>query len=334
MQISPELRQAIESIVGTSLDAEISSAAAGVSQRYRRIREAGTVAAPLQIQSEHEAKSYLAYRFPATFCAATSVLKHVQQIMPDLAPTSLLDVGAGPATATLAALSFWPGIEKATLIEPNAHLRNVGGDLVKKTHPDANISWLAQKIGGVPIPTPAKHDVVIMGYMLNEIADEMGEDALDRILEEIWPQTGELLIILEPGTPFGQKAVLRARENLLKKGAKLVAPCPHEKPCPIAAQFPIEQRWCHFSVRVERSKLHKRAKENATLGYEDEKFSYVAFAKTDVALPQARLIGTPRGKKVIHAELCRADGTIQHVVVAKSSPDHNKLRSASWGDSL
>lgn len=335
MQISPELRQAIEAIVGASWDAEIASAAAGISRRYRRVGEAeGKQTAPLQIRSAQEAKSYLAFRFPATFCAATSVLKYVRQIMPDLAPASLLDAGAGPGTATLAALSFWPAVKKVALIEPNSHLRNVGGDLLKRIYPDVDISWLAQSLGVAPLPSAEKHDIVIMGYMLNEIAEEKGQDALDRVIGEMWERTGKIMIVLEPGTPFGQKIVLRTREILLKKGGHLVAPCPHEKTCPIEAQFPTEQRWCHFSVRVERSKLHKRTKENATLGYEDEKFSYMVFAKDKVFLPHARLIGVPRGKKVIHAEICRADGTIHHAAVAKSSPDHDKLRSASWGDAL
>ena len=37
-------------------------------------------------------------------------------------------------------------------------------------------------------------------------------------------------------------------------GANILAPCPHARPCPLAAPD-----WCHFSARVARSRLHREA---------------------------------------------------------------------------
>lgn len=68
---------------------------------------------------------------------------------------------------------------------------------------------------------------------------------------------------------------MEIREVLLNKGAKIIAPCMHEKKCMLP-----ENDWCHAICRIPRSRLHKHIKE-ASVPYEDEKFSYMAFLKQE-----------------------------------------------------
>src|SRR5260370_38144155 len=51
--------------------------------------------------------------------------------------------------------------------------------------------------------------------------------------------------------------------------------------------------WCHFARRVERTSQHRRLK-SGTLGYEDEKFSYVIAAKASVRPAAARIVRHPK----------------------------------------
>src|SRR5664280_688181 len=95
-------------------------------------------------------------------------------------------------------------------------------------------------------------------------------------------------VAIEPGTPKGFTLIRKIRAELLEAGARMVAPCPMEVPCPMA-----DPDWCHFAARVERSSMHRRLK-NAELGYEDEKFSYVAVAREPVEPAGARVIRRPR----------------------------------------
>jgi ribosomal protein RSM22 (predicted rRNA methylase) len=62
--------------------------------------------------------------------------------------------------------------------------------------------------------------------------------------------------VVEPGTPKGWQRILAARSRLIENGDHTIAPCPHRDACPISVPD-----WCHFSRRVARSRIHRRAKD-------------------------------------------------------------------------
>ena len=76
--------------------------AASISKTYRDGGGSGA------IRSETDALAYALARMPATYAAVTASLNALVEIRPDFAPTSLLDVGAGPGTATWAAAEAFP----------------------------------------------------------------------------------------------------------------------------------------------------------------------------------------------------------------------------------
>jgi ribosomal protein RSM22 (predicted rRNA methylase) len=92
--------------------------------------------------------------------------------------------------------------------------------------------------------------------------------------------------------------------------------------------------WCHFAVRLDRSRAHRQSK-HAALGWEDEKFAYMV-AVRDAALlrarAEARVIRRPR-KETGHVRLalCAAGG-LTDVVVTRRAPTYRAARDASWGD--
>ena len=94
--------------------------------------------------------------------------------------------------------------------------------------------------------------------------------------------------MVEPGTPKGFALIRAVRDELLAAGAHIAAPCPGSMACPM-----VDPDWCHFAARVERSSLHRRLK-GGELGYEDEKYSYVAFTREAMASPAARILRRPQ----------------------------------------
>lgn len=316
MPIPADLREKIDNLMaGTGLNA-VRDAADAVSTRYRREGSFAKDGANLQIRDGAEALAYVGTRLPATYGAAEHVLGRLPD---DFAPRTMLDVGAGPGTVALAALDHFDSLRQVTLIEPNAHLRGIGASLVP------NGTWINGDLATVDLPGK-DFDLITAGYVLNEL----NARARAAVVDKLWAACSGMLVIIEPGTPEGSAVVQDVRDQLLEKGGSIAAPCPQMGACPL---HDAVKRWCHFSQRVERSKLHRSLKGGA-LGYEDEKFSYIAFSRTPVALPQGRVLGHVTGSKVMQVEMCDDNGDFGTAQIAKSDPRYKDIKHLDWGDAV
>ena len=289
-----------------------------ISDRYRDTRGK----AVLQIRSPDEALAYALARMPATYGAVRDVLGRAIETVPGLDPHSLIDLGAGPGTATLAAMENFLHLKDITLVEPNAHLAGLSRHLCKSETCD--IAFEDATLLTANLAAPA--DLILLSYVLNEIP---GSD-LEKILDRLWDATKQALVIIEPGTPAGFELILKIRDYLLKSGARIAAPCPHDLTCPLKDT----SLWCHMSARIERSSLHRKIKPDATMGYEDEKFSYIVATRLPAARPSARVIGHPHGQKLISLELCEQSGTAATRVLSKRDEDYKIAKKLEWGDAL
>ncbi len=281
-------------------------AAAAMSDAYRD----GNPAAFARLAAADRVAAYLVTRMPATYAAAFRVLREVRERMGATPVTSILDLGAGTGAATLAASQLFPGA-RLTLIERDVAL----SDAARQWLPDASIQNAdIERIESLP-----PHDLVLSAYSAGELKTDPSR--------KFWAAARVALVVIEPGTPRGYGFVMGMRRGLLQAGAHMVAPCPAESECPL-----IAPDWCHFAARVERSSLHRRIKE-AELGYEDEKFSYIALAREPVELPHARIIRRPRqepGK--ITLTLCEP-GVTETIEVRKRDKDqYREARRTAWGE--
>ena len=170
-----------------------------------------------------------------------------------------------------------------------------------------------------------KADIVITSYMINELP----ENEKDGAIQKLWNATNKLFIIIEPGTPQGFKNILKMRENLLKNGGYIVAPCSHQGECKIE-----EDDWCAFYTRVARSAIHRQAKKGE-LGYEDEKFSYIAFSKVPVEKNGARILRHPQiYKGYVNVKLCTEDGIQDKVYSKKDGEIYKRIRKLGAGEKI
>jgi ribosomal protein RSM22 (predicted rRNA methylase) len=315
MQLPPALRQAVDAALDGVPRAALAAAQESLSRRYRGEVRDGRV----HLGDDLAARAYLAARLPATYAAVRAALHAVAERRPDFAPRSLLDFGAGPGTALWAARDCWPALDAALLIEASGAIRAFGAGFAGASGA-ARIDWKPA------LDTSAPHDLVTVAYVL----DELDPGACAPLIARLWCLTGDTLLIVEPGTPAGWRRILGARMQLLSSGGHLVAPCPHEAACPLAAPD-----WCHFSRRVARSRAHLLAKE-AEVPWEDEKFAYLAVSRRAGALPQARVIAAPRaGSGKVELKLCSADGGAHRALMTRRQGDRYKAaRRAEWGDAL
>lgn len=303
---------------------------AGLSERYRAGR-AGTRAAvepsagrprteaARLLRSPDDALAYAAFRLPATFAAVHAALSQVAERLPDWRPETLLDVGAGPGTATWAAAAVWPSLRRATLVDRDRGMMTVGKRLAERSSLDLvrGAEWREADLSG-PWQVPPS-DLVIAAYTLGELP----EDQIVALAAKLWEATVGTLLLLEPGTPEGFWRIRGMRERLLAAGAHMAAPCPHDGPCP--------NDWCHFAQRVSRSRLHRQVKAGE-LSYEDEKFAFAAVTRMPVASIPGRVIRHPRvGSGHVRFELCTPDGLTTAVVTRKNRDLWRQARDLRWG---
>ena len=322
MTVSPDLPAELKAALDARLHGlsrtEAAGRAATISQTYRG---GGNSAA---IKSEADALAYALARMPATYAAVTASVNALGEIRPDFAPASLLDVGAGPGTATWAAAEAWPSLRSFALLDANSALRELALDLGRgSTRLREMVYQRGEARAALANADPA--DLVMASYLIGEM-DDMERRTLAALM---WAKTRDTLLVVEPGTPAGHARIIALREQLIASGAHVTAPCPHDGQCPLASPD-----WCHFTQRLQRSQAHKQIK-GAELPFEDEKFSYVALTRAPVASRPARVLAQPVVSKVeVTAKLCTTEGLSMARVPRRAKPDYARARRWRWGDAV
>jgi ribosomal protein RSM22 (predicted rRNA methylase) len=318
MRLPEQLLEAIQAETDKIERRRLLQAVVQLTERY----EAGDFSAPAIANAEQRA-AYLAVRFPATYAVNRRVFSELKLRAPQAQITTLFDVGAGPGTALFAAAEAFPELERATLLEADEHWLKTGKDLVRASGLNRELNWLTGDLrSGFSCE---QHDLVVISYVLGEL----GPKAADGVIRKAWSCARQFLAVVEPGTPRGFAGIHAARATLIGMGAEIVAPCPHQQQCPMAAVGD----WCHFSQRLERTAEHRQLKGGA-LGYEDEKFSYIIAGRQSTPMPGARIVRHP-GKHSGHIELtlCSSAGQIERKTVTRSDKEaFRAARKAGWGD--
>lgn len=301
-----ELREALDRLLEAVPPKRLTESVQRLIADYRSGRPADE---PL-LRNMVDATAYAAYRMPATHAAVAAVLA---QLAPGLHPKSLLDVGGGSGAATWAALEAFPGLESLTVLDQVPEALKLGERMLPRA------TWQPWRLGE-PLSTV---DMVLVSYVLGELTD----DDQHTLVDQAGAAARQVVVLVEPGTPPGYRRILDARDRLIAAGWTVAAPCPHQLACGMTGKD-----WCHFSARVNRSALHRRLK-GAELGYEDEKFSYVALTKGDNTTP-GRVVRHPAFRKgLVTLQVCNPDTHVGPTLVSKrEGPLYKAARDAEWGD--
>ncbi len=313
-----ELKAALEARLHGLSRSDAAGRSARISQTYRG--GGGSKA----IRTEADALAYALARMPATYAAVTASLNALCENRPDFAPKRLLDVGAGPGTATWAAAEAFPSLADFTSIDANTALRTLALDLSGKGSRLSGVRYMPGDARTALADTEAA-DLVIASYLIGELDDA----ELAALADQMWAKTRDTLLIVEPGTPAGYARIIALRAQLIALGAHVAAPCPHDSACPLAAPD-----WCHFTQRLPRSRAH-RALKDAELPFEDEKFAYVALTRTAIARLPSRVLAQPKvGKVEVEAKLCKPGGLVVARVPRRAKADYARARHWRWGDAV
>lgn len=323
MDLPPDLRLALSAELRATTPKALAGRVAVLSARYR---DAGPECEGPPVRSEDDAAAYAAYRMPATFAAVHAALAALRAGAPALRPSSLLDAGAGPGTASWAAGQVWTELSRITLLERDERMIALGQRLARQATTRALRAATWRRVDLSAGAWDAEQsDLVVAAYVLGELPLTQRDDVVARL----WAHTAGAVVIVEPGTPRGFATVRQARALLIAAGATIAAPCPHDAACPLPAGD-----WCHFAQRLARTPLHRGAKA-AALSYEDEKFSYVAAVRLAEIVRAPRVLRHPQVRKGhIVFELCTPVGLQRRTVSRKEGPAYRQARDARWGSTL
>lgn len=314
-----ELSSALQALAEEAGGARLEKDARMISEAYRMRTGTGK----RLLTREGEAAAYAAARMPATYEAAHAAI-HSALMASGLAPRTLLDCGAGTGAATWAADGLLE-LDQIMCLEREDAMRAVGVRLMRAGGGALQSAvWQAFDLTDAqPLPKAA---LVVEGYMLGELAEDMRLPVARRL----WDACTEMLVLIEPGTPQGFANLAAVRRELAGLGAYVAAPCPSgSMSCPMSGED-----WCHFAVRVQRTKLHKQLK-GGDAPYEDEKYCYLALTRTE---PEnacaARVLRHPLiAPGRITLTVCEADEKKTRVVT-KKDPLWKRARKIGAGDGL
>jgi ribosomal protein RSM22 (predicted rRNA methylase) len=314
-----DLRTALDQVLSGYSPQELSDSVARLTERYRTNAATG---GGTHIRSRADVAAYAAYRMPATYAAAATAMRQAAAMTPGFRPGSHLDVGGGTGAAIWAAGETWSSIERVTVIEHDPQIIDLGRRLARTSGALRGATWRQASVR--PGLDRSAADLVTMSYALGELPLDQRREIVRWLAAD-----AAMVIVIEPGTPAGYATVAEARETLVAQGLSVAAPCPHDGRCPIEQG----RDWCHFSVRLPRTSLHRRIKAG-TLSFEDEKFSYVAATAVPGARAGARILRHPvKRKGVVSLRLCAGEEGVRDVIVSKRQGDlYRAARDADWGD--
>lgn len=295
-----------------------------LSERYRAVRTGGE--RPLA-SSQSEALAYAALVFPATYAQLRGAMGAAAARASGWQPASLLDMGSGPGTALWAATAQWPSLRSLVAWERESSLIALGRNLARGSDTPAvrAARWDRVDLTQLPTQTTQRYDLVVLGHVLNELAPTVQQ----RVVEYAWQLTDGVLLLVESGTPAAFAVVRTARDQLLAAGARTLAPCAHDQPCPLVND------WCHFPQRLQRPEFQRRAR-GAPSPWEDSKFSYAALARFGPEHPVwARVITEVTSNKAYAEVKVSTQSGISHLRALKRHREaYRELRDLPWGAAL
>lgn len=272
----------------------LSAAVRRVSLAYRR--EDGT---PAELMRDREAiDARLAFFLPRDLPKLIAPLHELAAA--GLAPRGervrILDLGAGLGTSGLGAAAFLLGAgcaERVAIeaIDADAQALAVAEQIASELttrHRFPLELQVSERTLQHALRDGTKYDLIVLGFVLNEIEGEDAAAALTALSERLAP--GGALIVLEPALRETSRALQRTRDVLTAaaRAPYVFAPCLHTRGCPLLER---ERDWCHERLPLALPEDAAALARAAGLRDEDLTFSYLTLRNEPGSL--AQLAGGP-----------------------------------------
>lgn len=255
--------------------------------------------------------AYLLYQ---TFIHYQEGLSLIQEI--PHSPKRVLDLGSGPGAFAFAALRH--GATEVVAVDRNATALKLAGEVCGRYGYPLSIQC-HDLFSGFPI-VEGKFDLIILGHCQEELfyprspllkinLEEGKKSWIDRLLHFLTPD-GTLLLV-ESSQPHPNRNLLKLRDQLVRQGLAVQAPCVWRGECPaLQTNTP-----CYAQREFEKPYLIREIQRAAQINLGSLKMSYLLVRAPGASWPSLpveplyRVISPPlEGHRGKHFYLCGTDG--------------------------
>ena len=287
-------------------------------------------------------RSWLAYGLffhPQTFARIDLILRELMARHParfaGKSSWRVLDLGAGAGAASHAIAANLSATIQATWVDSSSVAMELGKAMAE---PNKGLS-IEAIAGNLREPPAGPFDLVVASYALNEAFGENDDAALDAWLARAVSTLAAdgILILCEPLVYTAGQRMARLRSLALQKlGCHVLAPCLHQKACPLASQ----SAWCHDVRYWELPPGARYLNQRLHRSIQDLTFSFLALSKAPAtesnAAGDARIVAPVRWLKGRWEMTgCAGDGSLHtYEVLARgfSAEQKERLNHLERGD--
>ena len=228
----------------------------------RRLSEMFTGARPMEpgyLSRRALRRAYVCYYLPVNYARVRTILRELKGFASVPAGARVLDFGAGPGTASLAAVDELERPE-LTLV-----------DVVDEALDDAAF-LLDRPFERAAEATGGSYDLILAANVMAELPDP---GPVRRLLDHALAPDG-YLVLVEPATPGPARRVMAWRDELVSAGYRIAAPCLGATACPMRSHGDL---WCHQDAPWDAPR--GIAELDRELGFDKEslKYSYLVVTR-------------------------------------------------------
>ncbi|MFN4175269.1 MAG: small ribosomal subunit Rsm22 family protein, partial [Parachlamydiaceae bacterium] len=228
-------------------------------------REFRKIIAELAAFDPKLADPFYPYLLYSNFIHLQEALSVVSEIPTEV--NSVLDVGSGLGAFALGAMM--KGAKQATLLDSNPRLLDYGAELIGKMgYPVKTLKWIC------PAPLPKeKYDLILFGHSLFHLTDNPFE-WIEKGLKQLNPNG--YLIIVDSSQENINRKVLRLRDEIVKAGHPIQAPCVYRGPC-VALEAKVP---CYAQRELYKPHMIAEIQRAAKINQNSLKMSYLIVNNT------------------------------------------------------
>lgn len=317
MQLPSYLTEKINNLFSSSKNLNLKMTRENLTDKYKN----KTGKSESLIGGKGDSVTYAVTRMPATYSVIYSLFFELlsEGLLENVKTISDVGSGTGAGYFAISQLASEYSLDDAgfNFSSENYNLYETSSDMINVFNLLSDDKKISER-KNILTAEIDRSDLIFSCYMLSELSVADREKAFEKMLSN----SDRYVLVIDTGTPETYKSTYALKTLAEKAGFSVTAPCKSNK-------CTLENDYCQFYARVERSALLRQSK-SAVLPYEDEKYFYMLFEKTEnlnknlSSSETARVIRRPVIKeKQVSLVLC-TDGGVTEKKVTKAEKEQFK----------